>query len=122
MNWKVIKTEKEHKKVVKRAMEIFHSEPGTPEDDELGVLLLLIKDYEDRTVKMPEIDVLELIKDKMQEQGLKNKDLESVIGSKGHVSSILSGRRDITLKMAQRLKDYFNLPAEIFLHVSKNDQ
>ncbi len=118
MNWKVIKTEKEHKKAVKRAMEIFHSEPGTPEDDELGVLLLLIKDYEDRTVKMPEINVLELIKDKMQEQGLKNKDLESVIGSKGHVSSILSGRRDITLKMAQRLKDYFNLPAEIFLHAS----
>jgi HTH-type transcriptional regulator/antitoxin HigA len=52
----------------------------------------------------------------MQEQGLKNKDLEHLIGSKGHVSSILSGRREITLKMAQKLKDYFNLPAEIFLH------
>jgi len=118
MNWKVIKTEGEHKKAVKRAMEIFHSEPGSPEDDELGVLLLLIKDYEDRTIKMPQIDLLEVIKDKMEEQGLKNKDLEEVIGSKGHVSSVLSGRREITLKMAQRLKDYFNLPAEIFLHAS----
>ena len=118
MNWKVIKTEKEHKKAIKRAMEIFHAETGTPEDDELGVLLLLVKDYEDRTVKMPGIDVLVVIKDKMLEQGLKNKDLESVIGSKGHVSSILSGRREITLKMAQKLKDYFNLPAEIFLHAS----
>lgn len=37
-------------------MEIFHAESGTREDDELGVLLLLIKDYEDRTVKMPEIN------------------------------------------------------------------
>lgn len=118
MNWKVIKSEREHKKAVKRAMEIFHAEAGTHEDDELGVLLLLIKDYEDRTVKMPEIDILEVIKDKMLEQGLKSKDLEPVIGSKGHVSSILSGRREITLKMAQRLKDYFNLPAEIFLHAS----
>jgi HTH-type transcriptional regulator/antitoxin HigA len=116
MNWKVIKTEKEHKKAVKRAMEIFHAEPGTPEDDELGVLILLIKDYEDRTVKMPELDPIEVIKLKMQERGLKNKDLESIIGTKGHVSSILSGRREITLKMAQRLKDYFQLPAEIFLH------
>lgn len=115
MNWKVIKTEKEHKKAVKHAMEIFHAEPGTPDDDELGVLLLLIKDYEDRTVKMPEIDILEVIKDKMHEQGLKNKDLEPFIGSKAHVSSILSGRREITLKMAQRLRNYFNLPAEIFL-------
>jgi HTH-type transcriptional regulator/antitoxin HigA len=118
MNWKVIKTKKEHQKAVNRAMEIFHAEPNTPEDDELGVLLLLIKDYEDRTVKMPEINVLEVIKDKMQEQGIKNKDLESIIGSKGHVSSILSGRREITLKMAQKLKDYFNLPAEIFLHTA----
>ena len=118
MNWKVIKTESEHKRALKRAMEIFHAEPDTTEDDELGVLLLLIKDYEDRTVKMPKIDVLEAIKDKMQEQGLKNKDLEPIIGSKGHVSSILSGRREITLKMAQKLKDYFNLPAEIFLHTA----
>lgn len=98
-------------------MEIFHAAPNTPEDDELGVLLLLIKDYEDRT-QMPEIDVLEVIKEKMLEQGLKNKDLEPIIGSKGHVSSILSGRRELTLKMAKRLKDYFNLPAEVFLHAS----
>lgn len=118
MNWKVIKTEKEHKKAVKRAIEIFHAEPGTPEDDELGVLLLLIKDYEDRTIKMPEVDILEVIKDKMQEKGLKNKDLESLIGSKSYVSSVLSGRREITLKMAKRLKDYFQLPAEIFLNAS----
>jgi len=116
MNWKVIKTETEHRKALKRAMEIFHAEPNTPEDDELGVLLLLIKDYEDRTIKMPEVAVLEIIKEKMEEQGLKNKDLEPIIGSKGHVSSILSGRREITLKMAQRLKEYFKLPAEIFLH------
>ncbi|HEY5371012.1 MAG TPA: helix-turn-helix domain-containing protein [Hanamia sp.] len=118
MNWKVIKTEREHKKAVKRAMEIFHAAPNTPEDDELGVLILLIKDYEDRTIQMPELDPLEVIKLKMEERGLKNKDLEPIIGSKGHVSSILSGRREITLKMAQRLKDYFHLPAEIFLHTA----
>lgn len=115
MNWKLINTEKEHRKAVKRAMEIFHAEPNTPEDDELGVLLLLIKDYEDRTVKMPQLDLLEIIKEKMKEKGLKNKDLEPIIGSKGHVSSILSGRREITLKIAQQLRNYLQLPAEIFL-------
>ncbi len=45
---------------------------------------------------------------------MKAKDLEPIIGSKGHVSPILSGRREITLKIAQRLRDYFQLPAEIF--------
>lgn len=116
MKWKVITTELGHQKAVQRAMEIFHAAPNTPEDDELGILIVLIKDYEDRTIKMEELDVLEVIKWKMKEMGLKNKDLEPIIGSKGHVSAILSGKREITLKMAQKLKNYFSIPAEVFLH------
>jgi HTH-type transcriptional regulator/antitoxin HigA len=116
MNWKVIKTEEEHTKAVKRMIEIFHAEPNIPEDDELGILALLIKDYEDKNHPMPELDVLEVIKIKMKEKGMKNKDLEPIIGSKGHVSAVLSGKRDITLKMAQKLKNYFGIPAEVFLH------
>jgi HTH-type transcriptional regulator/antitoxin HigA len=116
MNWKAIKTEEEHKKACLRAMEIFHAEPNTPEDDELGVLIILIKDFEDKHYPMPELNALEVIKIKMKEMGLKNKDLEVIIGSKGHVSSILSGKREITLKMAQKLKNYFNIPADVFLH------
>ena len=51
----------------------------------------------------------------MVERGLKNQDLEPIIGSKGYVSSILSGKRELTLKIAKRLRDYFDLPAELFL-------
>ncbi len=115
MNWKVLKTEKDYNKATKRLMEIFHAEPGTPEDEELSLLILLIKDYDERHYQLPPVNVLEVIKEKMKEQGLKNKDLENIIGSKGHISSVLSGRRELTLKMAKRLKEYFNLPAEIFL-------
>jgi HTH-type transcriptional regulator/antitoxin HigA len=117
MNWTILKTENDYNKANKRLMEIFHAAPNTPEDDELGVLILLIKDYDERHYTLPEISVLDVIRDKMQEQGIKNKDLEPIIGSKGHVSSILSGRRALTLKTAKRLKEYFSLPAEIFLRV-----
>jgi HTH-type transcriptional regulator/antitoxin HigA len=114
MNWKVIKTETEYRKAVKRMMAIFHAEEGA-EAEELALLLVLIKDYEDKHIQLPELDPLEVIKLKMEERGLRPKDLEHIIGSKGHVSSILSGRREITLKMAQKLKNYFQLPAEVFL-------
>lgn len=97
-------------------MAIFQTKEGTPESDELALLLVLVKDYEDKHIQIPGVDPIEVIKLKMAERGMKAKDLESIIGSKGHVSSILSGRREIILKMAQRLKDYFQLPAEIFLH------
>jgi HTH-type transcriptional regulator/antitoxin HigA len=48
------------------------------------------------------------------ENGIKAKDLEPFIGSKGHVSAVLSGKREITLKMAQKLKSFLNIPAEVF--------
>ncbi len=115
MNWKVIKTEGAYQKAVKRTITIFQAKEGTPEADELALLLLLVKDYEDKNISIPEVNPIDVIKLKMLEHGIKAKDLEPLIGSKGHVSSILSGRREITLKVAQRLRNYFKLPAEIFL-------
>jgi HTH-type transcriptional regulator/antitoxin HigA len=116
MNWKVLKTETDYNKASLRLMEIFHVEPNTAESDELDLLLVLVKDYDDKHYQLPELDALEVIKWKMEEMGMKAKDLEPIIGSKGHVSAVLSGKREITLKMAQKLKNYFNIPAEVFLH------
>jgi HTH-type transcriptional regulator / antitoxin HigA len=116
MNWKVLKTEEDYQKASVRMMEIFHAEPNTPQGDELDLLLLLVKDFDDKHYQLPELDALEIIKHKMKAKGIKAKDLEPIIGSKGHVSAILSGKREITLKMAQKLKTYFSLPAEVFLH------
>jgi HTH-type transcriptional regulator / antitoxin HigA len=116
MTWKVIKTGIQYKKALKRTMEIFQTVKGTPEADELDLLLVLVKDYEDKHIHLPELDPIDAIKLKMEERGLKAKDLEPLIGTKGHVSSILSGRRELTLRMAQKLKDYLQLPAEVFMH------
>ena len=115
MQWKVIKTAAQYKKAVKRTMEIFQAKEGSREADELELLLVLVKDYEDKHIKLPELDPIEAIKMKMEERGLKAKDLEPIIGSKGHVSSILSGRRELTLKTAQKLKYYLHLPADVFM-------
>lgn len=116
MNWKVLKTEAQYKKAITRTMEIFQAAKGTPQSDELDLLLVLVKDYEDKHIHLPELDPIDAIKLKMEERGLKAKDLEPLIGTKGHVSSILSGRRELTLKMAQKLKNYFQLPSEVFMH------
>ena len=116
MKWKVLKTEDDYDKASMRLMEIFHAKENTAEFDELDLLIVLVKDYDDKHYQLPELDALDVIKYKMEEMGIKAKDLESIIGSKGHVSAILSGKREITLKMAQKLKNYFSIPAEVFLH------
>ena len=115
MQWSIIRTKTQYKKALARTIEIFHAKPGSKEESELDLLLVLIKDYEDKHIFLPDLDPIEVIKLKMEEWGLKAKDIEPIIGTKGHVSSILSGRRELTLKMAQKLKDFFQLPAEVFM-------
>ncbi len=114
-DWKVIKSEPEYKKALERTISIFHAEPGDIEFEELELLLVLVKDYEDKNVIIPELNPIEVIKLKMEEKGLQAKDLEQIIGSKGHVSLVLSGKRELTLKMAKSLHKFLGIPSDIFL-------
>jgi HTH-type transcriptional regulator/antitoxin HigA len=57
-----------------------------------------------------------VIKLKMAESGLKNKDLVAQqYGSKGHVSSLLSKRKLLTLALAKRFHKEFGIPAAVLL-------
>ena len=47
-NWKVLKSEDDYQKASTRLIEIFHAEPNAPENDELELLLVLVKDYDDK--------------------------------------------------------------------------
>ena len=114
-NWKVLKTEEEYDRALQRTIEIFHADLNTHEGQELDLLLLLVKDYEDRHFHIPSADPIEMIKLKLEEKGLKQKDLESIIGSKGYVSSVLSGKKELTLKMVKGLHKFLGIPAEVFL-------
>lgn len=53
MNWKLIKIEAAYQKAVKRTIAIFQAKEGTPEAEELALLLLLVKDYEDKNISIP---------------------------------------------------------------------
>jgi HTH-type transcriptional regulator/antitoxin HigA len=56
MNWKVLKTEEDYNKAALRLMEIFHPKPNSLESDELDVLMVLVKDYDDNHYQLPELD------------------------------------------------------------------
>ncbi len=51
----------------------------------------------------------------MKEKGLKNKDLIGLVGSKGYVSSLLSGKKPLTLEIAKIFHQKLGVPAEILL-------
>ena len=53
MKWKVIKTEDDYNKASDRMMELFNVEPNSVENDELELLIVLIKDYDEKKCKLP---------------------------------------------------------------------
>jgi len=110
--WKVLKSEAEYDVALERTIEIFHAEKNSPEFEELELLLLLVKDYEDRHYPISDPDPIEAIKLKLEEKGLKQKDLEHIIGSKGYVSEVLSGKKELTLKMIKGLHRYLGIPVD----------
>jgi len=61
MNWKVLKSEQDYYKASNRLIEIFQATAGTPEAEELELLMLLIKDYDDKHYKLPQLNPLEAI-------------------------------------------------------------
>jgi HTH-type transcriptional regulator/antitoxin HigA len=114
---KIIKTETEYEKALELAEYFFSNPPekGTEEGDQLELLLLVIKEYEDKHYQVPTTDVVELLKLTMEEKGLKVRDLEFIIGKKSYVSQILSRKKPVTLEIIKNLHTAFNFPAKILL-------
>ncbi len=113
--FKLIRTEEDHKKALARIDEIFNAEEGTPESDELDVLVELVKSYESKTVHIGFPDPISAIKFRMEQAGLTQRDLIPYIGSRAKVSEVLSGKRDITMSIARALHEHLGIPADVLL-------
>jgi HTH-type transcriptional regulator/antitoxin HigA len=117
MELKVIKNEEQYQNYLNWVDELFNKQVGsdTKEGEILQVALLLIKQYEDVNYPVPMPNPIEAIKSKMKDAGLRNKDLVGKVGSKGYVSSILSGKKPLTLELAKLFHRELNIPAEVLL-------
>ena len=115
MNPKIIKTEADYEAALARIEEIFDARPGTEEGDELELLSLLVDPYEAEQCPMDLPNPLTAIRFRMEQQGLKPKDLVPYIGSPDKVSEVLAGQRSLSLAMIRRLVSGLGIPAEVFL-------
>ena len=115
MDWKVIKTEKEYQKALKRLETIFDSKKGSKNGDELELLSLLIDNFEKEKFPIDLPDPIAAIKFRMEQLGYTQKDLTEVIGLKSRVSEILSKKRKLTLDMIRKLNEVLGIPTEVLI-------
>jgi HTH-type transcriptional regulator/antitoxin HigA len=115
MKAKVIKTEAECATALARIEKLMDAKRNTAHGDELELLSLLVHDYEDKVFPIDKPDPRKAIRFRMEQQGLEPKDLVPFLGSRSRVSEVLSGQRNLSLKMIRALVSGLGIPAEVLL-------
>ncbi|HEV2145864.1 MAG TPA: helix-turn-helix domain-containing protein [Longimicrobiaceae bacterium] len=110
-----IQTEEDYDAALSEVDALMNAEPGTPEGARLDVLVTLIEAYERRHWPIDAPDPIEAIRARMEQKNLRQRDLEPMIGSRGRVSEVLSGKRALTLPMIRRLSKGLDLRADVLI-------
>jgi HTH-type transcriptional regulator / antitoxin HigA len=115
MNIQPIKNEETYLLALERLEQIFDAPENTPEGDEAEILSLLIENYENLHYPIEAPDPIEAIRIRMEEMGLKQRDMIGVLGGKSRVSEILNRKRKLTVEMIRNLAEKLNLSASILI-------
>jgi len=110
-----IRNEKDYQNALNRLEDIFDAKNGTEEGDELEILSILIDRYENDQFPIGMPDPIEAIKFRMEQMGMKQKDLAEIVGFKSRVSEILNKKRKLTLDMIRKLNTTLHIPTEVLI-------
>ncbi|WP_142786416.1 helix-turn-helix domain-containing protein [Changchengzhania lutea] len=110
-----IRNEKDYQNALDRLELIFDAEKGMEEGDELEILSILIDRYENENFPMGMPAPIEAIKFRMEQMGMKQKDLAEVVGFKSRVSEILNKKRKLPLDMIRKLNATLHIPTEVLV-------
>ena len=115
MDIKPIRTEADYSNALARVAELMDATPGSEAGAELDVLATLIDAYEARNFPIDPPDPIEAIKFRMEQKGLKRKDLEPLLGGRSRVSEVLSGKRGLSIQQIRNLHVELRIPYENLL-------
>ena len=109
-----IRTDADYRAALALVAPYFDNEPEIDSDAgaHFEAMLALIEAYEARHYPMSPPDPIDAILFRMEQQELKPKDLEPMIGQMNRVYVVLNGKRKLTMAMVWRLHIGLGIPAE----------
>jgi HTH-type transcriptional regulator/antitoxin HigA len=110
-----IRNEKNYQDALVRLEVIFDAKKNTEQGDELEILSILIDRYENEFFPIGMPDPIEAIKFRMEQMGMKQKDLANIVGFKSRVSEVLNKKRKLTLDMIRKLNTTLHIPTEVLI-------
>jgi HTH-type transcriptional regulator / antitoxin HigA len=116
---KPIRSTADYKNALAEVERLWGAKSGTPAGGRLDILATLIDAYEDEHYPIDPPDPIEAIKFRMEQLGLRRKDLEPLIGTRTRVAEILNRRRSLSIAMIRRLHDRLGIPTDVLIRPSR---
>lgn len=116
---RVIRNEEQYETALSRVYVLMQQdiEENSEAADELVIISMLVKKYEDERYPVPEPTPIEAIKYKMEQMNLSDAELSEILGARSRKSEILSGKRKLSLSMIRALKERLNISADILIQL-----
>jgi len=119
MDVKPIRSDNDCNLALRRVEALWGSPVGSPQGDELEVLVTLIEAYEREHYPIDLPDPVEAIRFRLEQSGKDLRALVGVIGQRTRVYEVMRGDRPLSLKMIRSLHQKLGIPAEVLIQTSQ---
>ena len=112
MKISAIRTEVDYDQACDRLFQLaqMNLKTGSQQEDELIILRLLVDDYQNQHYPFNRPEPIEAVKFAMGQMELKQKDIAWIFGGQTRISEVLTGKRELNLKMIYNLHKHLKIP------------
>ncbi len=117
MDPRIIKSEDQYQRYLREVEALATDDPplDSPEGARLELLAKLVEDYEKSRCEFARPDPVDAILFRMEQQGLRQKDIAVLLGGKNRASEVLARKRPLTLPMIRALYDKLEIPPALLI-------
>ena len=115
MEIKPIRNSADHDRALREIERLWGAKEGTADGDRLEILVTLVDAYESEHFPIDSPDPIEAIRFRLEQQGLDQRALIGVVGSRSRVYEVMHRKRSLSLEMIRRLNERFGIPAEVLI-------
>lgn len=120
---RIIRTDEQHREFLAEVerLGVLDPDPESAKGLRLELLAKLVEDYEKVRFAFAKPDPVDAILFRMEQQGLRQKDIAPFLGGKNRASEVLARKRSLTLPMIRALYEELAIPPGLLIREPKAD-
>ena len=121
MEPRIIKTDDQYRQYLQVVEGLAANDPplDSPDGARLELIAKLVEDYERTRYPFARPDPVDAIIFRMEQQGLRQKDIAEMLGGKNRASEVLARKRPLTLSMIRALHENLQIPSALLIRETR---